>query len=212
MNEQQPPSEGSVPEKIPVKAAQIEAVPPKQSKKPFAQRLFDRETKFGRGMRAFTRGLGLVTGLFALGVMVTYVLLVQPLERGRREAQTALAQANSALQTLRADLKLAQSSLSTAETRLEDALAAASGAQSRIDLQRARVKVLESRLALATDDPAAAKMALDEVEKLLADFDTPQLKRVLDLARGDLARSADLADQDLQRLYSELELIEQNID
>jgi hypothetical protein len=219
MSENLPESESVQTEPGPVKAAQIAAEAPQPPKKGFLHRLFNPETRLGRGMRTFTRGLGLVVGLFALGFLTTYVLLFQPLERRYRTAQTELAQTTAALETLQGDLKLSQNSLVGAEQERKTASAQLAKAQTRVDVQLAKVKAMETRLALAQKDNAAARLALGEVEKILTVL-KPGLKaasgesldKVLALVKSDISRDATLADQDLQRLLSELELIYQGLE
>ncbi len=201
-----------------VKAAQIAADVPPAPKRAFLQRLFDPKTRLGRGIRAFTRGLGAVVGLFALGLLATYVLLYQPLERRYRASQSELAQTTTALETLQGDLKQSQNSLVGAEKERKTTSAQLTRLQSRVDVQRAKVKGIETRLALAQKDNAAARLALGEVEKILTalkpglDADSGQsLDQVLALVKSDISRDASLADQDLQRLLSELELIDQGL-
>jgi hypothetical protein len=199
-----------------VKAAQIAPEPPPPPKKGLFHRLYDPQTRFGRGNRAFTRGLGLVVGLFALGLLTGYTLLFQPLEKSYRAEQVQQAQANAALESLHADLKSAQSSLVDAEQERKTTAAELVKAQARLDVQRAMVKVVETRLALAQKDSAAARLALGEAEKIflamkpaLSAEEAKSLDQVLALAKSDLPRGANLADQDLVRLISELELIDQ---
>jgi hypothetical protein len=201
-----------------VKAAQIAPEPPPPPKKGLFHRLFDPETRFGRGNRAFTRGLGLVVGLFALGLLTGYTLLYQPLEKRYRAGQVELTQANAALETLHADLKLAQSSLLGAEQERKTTSTALAKAQARLDVQRAKVKVVETRLALAQKDNPAARLALGDAEKIfilikpaLSTDEAKSLDQVLALAKSDITRDSSLADQDLERLLSELELIDQGL-
>ena len=218
----EPQSVSSEPQSPPanpaVKAAQIAAEAPPPPKKGFLQRLFDPTTRFGRGMRTFTRGLGLVVGLYALGLLTTYVLLFQPLERRHRAAQAELAQMSAAVETLRGDLKLSQSSLAGAEQQRRTAADELARAQARADGLNARALALETRLALARKDDAAARLALSDLEQALKTLkpalDTAggeSLDKVLALVKSDLSRDARLADEDLQRLLSELELIDQSL-
>jgi hypothetical protein len=199
-----------------VKAAQIAAEAPPPPKKGFLQRLFDPTTRFGRGMRAFTRGLGLVVGLYALGLLTTYVLLYQPMERRHRAAQAELDQMSAAVETLRGDLKLSQSSLAGSEQQRQTAADELARAQARVDGLNARALALETRLALARKDDAAARLALGDLEQALKTLKPAlnttggeSLDKVLALVKSDLSRDARLADEDLQRLLSELELIDQ---
>jgi hypothetical protein len=218
MSDPQPDGETQQPANGAVKAAQIGTQPPPPPKKTFLQRLFDPATRFGRGMRAFTRGLGLVVGLYALGLLTTYILLFQPLERRYRAAQAQLAQSSAALESLQADLKLAQTSLSGAEDQRKAAADALAKTQPQVDVQRANVAVLKARLALAQKDNTAVRLALNEAETVftalkpaVSTASSQSLEQVLGLARSDLSRDARLADEDLQRLLSELELIQQSM-
>ena len=78
-----------------------------------------------------------------------------------------------------------------------------------------------ARLNLAEKDASAARLGLDEAEKLLsgslplleklgaASADT--FTQLFELARSDLARNAGLAGQDLERLSSELLLVNETL-
>ncbi len=206
-------------ESPPVKAAQIGAETAPPPKKGFFHRLFDPETRLGRRMRTFTRGLGWAVGMFALGLLTSYVLLFQPLVRRYSTAQVELAQTSAALETLQGDLKLSQSSLAGSEKERKTAAAQLANVQMRVEVQRAKAKVVETRLALAQKDNAAARLALGEVEKIFTDLKPglsaasgQSLDQVLALAKSDITREANLADQDLQRLLSELDLIDQSFE
>jgi hypothetical protein len=79
--------------------------------------------------------------------------------------------------------------------------------------------VVETRLALEQKDSAAAHLALTQAEKQikdqmpvlqkLASANPDNIAKVIDLAKSDLDRDATLAGQDLQRLSSELDLLDQ---
>jgi len=78
--------------------------------------------------------------------------------------------------------------------------------------------VVETRLALAQKDNAAARLALTQAEKQiseqmpvlqkLAGANPDNIAKVIDLAKSDLDRDTNLASQDLQRLASELNLLD----
>ena len=81
--------------------------------------------------------------------------------------------------------------------------------------------ITEVRLDLANDNTSAARLGLDEAEKLLSGS-LPQLEKLgaasadtftqlFELARSDLARNAGLAGQDLERLSSELLLVNETL-
>lgn len=196
--------------KEPVRAAQLSAETIKPKRKRVIDRIFDPATRFGRGMRAFTRALGATVGLFSLGMLVTYVLFFQPLEAGYTNLKNELNQTKAALAT-------AQSKISGAESERSNALDLASAASARLDIQRATAKAFETRLAIAKGDSAAVRTAVSELDKIIQSL-TPHipaenarsLKQVMDLLKNDLTHT-DLADTDLVRLISELQLVDESL-
>ncbi|MBI4928797.1 MAG: hypothetical protein HY835_13595, partial [Anaerolineae bacterium] len=82
-------------------------------------------------------------------------------------------------------------------------------------------QVGEARVKLAGNDRSGARLALDEAEKgltpLLPKFESlagtkPEtITQLFELARGDLERDARLAQQDMERLASELKLIVESV-
>lgn len=195
----------------PVKAAQIASSAPKPPRKGLLTRLFDPTTRFGRGMRAFTRALGATAGLFGLGMMVTYILFFQPLETGYAQLKTEMTQ-------MRSELASAQSALSAAEAAQNDAQKLTQSAQARLDIQRAIAKSYELRLALVEKDNPAIRATTQELEELIKGLSEAipvasgkSLQQVMELVKGDLTRS-DLASTDLERLVSELRLLDKSLE
>ena len=206
------------------KAAEIPSSPPAPVKTGSlpgraARHIFSPNTRTGRIMRPLVRGLGFMVGFFALGLLSCYILLYQPAVRRYVAAEALLAMSRQELQDRQEELRKVALSLVGAESGRKDAATGLEKAQARLALQQARTGVVEARLGLAQKDGAAARLALTQVEKLLkeqmpalqqlAAADPTNIARVIDLAKSDLDRDANLANQDLQRLASELDLLDQ---
>jgi hypothetical protein len=194
---------------------------PAPVKKNTFARLFDADTRLGRFMRTLVRALALIVGLVALGALVTYLFFYRPVADQLRDASAEAEQ-------LATQLQQREEALSHTEQELETVRAEAGHVQSQLDIELARVhalramnEVTQSRLALANQDPAAAARALNNAEQdlenlypLLEQVDNEQvstLQALFTLTKNDLNRDAALANQDLDRLQSELERVEQNI-
>jgi type II secretory pathway component PulM len=218
------PSETS--SKEPVKAAEIPAAPPPPEKKGsafsrFLRHIFSPETRTGRFMRPLVRGLGLVVGLFALGLLSGYVLLYQPLERSYRAAATQLERDRQIQADQEEKLRKAADSLVGNESQRKQAQTDLAKVQTHLSLAQVQTQILTARLALAQNDSVAVKTAFSQVETglkavqpQLTDLGVTKLdslNTVLSLAKGDLDRDPHLVDQDLQRLASEVQLIDQSL-
>jgi hypothetical protein len=212
--------------KEPIKAAEIPAAPPPPEKKGsafsrFLNHLFSPDTRTGRMMRPLTRGLGLVVGLFALGLLSGYVLLYQPLERSYRSAAGQLERDRQIQADQEEKLRKASDSLVGTENQRKQAASDLEKVQARMGLAQVQTQIVTARLALAQNDTVAVKTAFSQVETglkavqpQLTDLGVTKLdslNTVLTLAKGDLERDAHLVDQDLQRLASEVQLIDQSL-
>ena len=184
-----------------------------------ARHVFSPDTRAGRILRPLVRGLAVTVGFFALGLLACYLLLYQPAERRLLAAEARLGQANQDLQDRQEALRKAALSLAGAETDRQSVSGALEKLQARLALQQAQTGVAQARLGLALKDSAAASLALNGVETrlkeqmavltALAGADADKIGLVIGLARSDLNGDANLAQQDLQRLASELDLLDQ---
>jgi hypothetical protein len=216
-------AEPAAPDPQKAKAAEIPASAPSPQKKgPLpgraARHVFSPDTRTGRIVRPLVRTLGFITGFFALGLLTCYILLYQPAERKSRSAQAQLEQARQDLDSKQEELRKAAQSLVGSESVRQTTSSALEKIQARLALQQALTSVVETRLALAQKDNAAASLALNQAEaqikaqmpvlQKLAAANPDNIAKVIDLARSDLNRDATLAGQDLQRLSSELTLLD----
>ncbi len=183
--------------------------------------LFSPETRTGRFMRRTLRVLAVVVGLFALGLLVAYLLLYRPTLQQLENANRQATQTASELQKARQDLDSARKNAQTNQTQLGDV-------QSRLEVEVARSQILRSmnsitqaRMALQANNKAGAVKNLDTAKgylqtilPLLTKLDSQQaetLDALFTLTKTDLDRDLKLAAQDLDRLQSELERAETNI-
>ncbi len=183
--------------------------------------MFSPETRTGRFFRGLLRITALVVGLFALGLLVTYLLLyrpaVQQLERANRQATQTAAE----LQQSRQDLASARKNMQSAQSQAGDV-------QARLDVEVARSQILRAmnavtlaRMALQSNNKAGAVKSLDTaqgylqaIQPVLSKLDAQQattLQALFTLTKNDFNRDMKLAGQDLDRLQSELERAESNV-
>jgi len=175
-------------------------------------RMFDRETRFGRFMRAAVRTVAVVIGLFALGVLVTYLVLYRPMQVQYNQSQTDLSAAETELVEVKADLESTQGELETTSAALEIS-------DVRLHLANISTLVATARFELADKDAKAATQALkkaqDELETLM-----PFIKEIepdvsesivlrLDLALSEVDKQPKMALSDLEILSSTLALLDE---
>jgi hypothetical protein len=183
--------------------------------------LFNPETRAGRFTRRLLRTLALVVGVFALGVLAAYLLLYRPvnqqLKETRSEATRAAGELDASQQDLtkaRQDLKSAQGQAGQAQTTLEVELARGQVLRAMNSVTRAQLAILSGNKAGAVKSLDTAQGYLQAVQPLLEKRDPQQTSTLLalfTLAKNDLDRDLKLANQDLDRLQSELERAEANI-
>lgn len=179
------------------------------------------ETRAGRFLRGLLRTLALVVGLFALGLLVAYVLLYRPAAQQLDSAQRQATQTAADLQQSRRELAAAQKNVQAAQTQVGEI-------QARLDMEVARGQILRAmnavtlaRMAIQSNNKAGAVKSLDTaqgylqtVQPLLEKRDSQQastLQALFILTKNDLDRDLKLAVQDLDRLQSELERAESNV-
>lgn len=224
MNDQTPGApapHAEAPRSAPVKAASLPPQPPKPPKPSLWARLLDKETRRGRAMRAFIRLLGTIVGLYALGFFTAYTLLYQPLQRQNRVAEAEVARLSASLEEKQAELDKAALTFLGVEKLNEQLSGDLERAQAQVVVLRALVQVGEARLKLAGNDTSAARLALNQAEQTLQ-ASMAQLEKLgtakketfqqlFELVRNDLGRNSRLAEQDLERLTSELQLLSESL-
>ncbi len=184
-------------------------------------RLFSRETRFGRFLRFFARGLVVIVGLLGLGVLATYLLVYRPAAQQLtalqvQATQTAgdLNQARQSLTQTQQDLKNNQAQLTKLQNQLDVELA-------RNQILRVNAAVVEARAAVTTKDKAAAAKALSNADTLfqkaqptINKYDPAEvsvLQALFVLAKNDLDRNLTQAGQDLDRIQAELKRVDTTV-
>ncbi|MCC6146050.1 MAG: hypothetical protein IT308_00625 [Anaerolineaceae bacterium] len=177
--------------------------------------LFDPETRFGRGVRAVTRGLGLAVGFFALGFLLAYLLLYRPVSQAWESAQleasslqTQLANAEETLKTTQNDLQKTKDRFSIQQTRIAVlsildhaqsarlALSARNGGETAKEAITATVKALNQALpAIKVHDAELSSM----------------LESRLKLISSEAAKDPSTAVADLNIFIKALQLFDQNL-
>lgn len=209
------------PRATPAKAASLPPEPPKPKKPSLWARLLDKETRRGRATRAFIRALGTIVGLYALGFFTAYTLLYQPLQRQNRVTESEATQLRASLEEKQAELDKAALTFLGVEKLNEQLSGDLERAQAQVAVLRALVQVGEARLKLAGNDASAARLALNQAEQTLQGSMTQLEKlgtarketfqQLFELVRNDLGRSSRLAEQDMERLTSELQLLSESL-
>ncbi len=215
MTDQTPPTSESTPaapKPGSAKAATLtpEVVKPKKS-------MFGRDTQAGRALRAVIRTIGFIVGFFALGFFTGYLLLYRPLQTQSKLDTSELTQVREELKQKQADLDKAALVVLGMETQNKELTANLEKARAQVVVAQSLSKISEVKQKLTAKDTAAARLALEQAEKLIngsisqletlgaAQPDT--LTQLFALVRTDLGRDTRLAEQDLDRLNSELLLI-----
>jgi hypothetical protein len=176
--------------------------------------LLGKETRLGRVMRPFLRWTAAVVGLFALGLLAGYLLLYQPTQKGFDSANVQIAQAQTDMNTLKAQVAGLQSTLTSANQAIKAAQDETKMAQARNNLLIVVYDVANARTYLAQKDGAKLINALD---KARADLDVVQpyiigtkkelsdeLNSRMETVRSVVVRDATLAQSDLENLYTAL--------
>jgi len=178
-SEEKPPEATSqVDEKPPEDASPVETpaavTPSAEPQKParswlyrFFSSLLSPETRLGRFMRPVLRWMAAIVGLFALGMLATYLLLYTPaaqqLVAARAELQSAQQQAGKTNTALAA----AQKSQADLQAQYDQSQAALKKAAVRISLLQVSNLVASTRLALDNRDGASAQKALTDARTIL---------------------------------------------
>jgi septal ring factor EnvC (AmiA/AmiB activator) len=159
------------PEKETPAAVTPAAEPEKPAKKPWLSRAlyatFSPETRLGRFMRPFLRWTAAIAGLFALGMLATYLLLYAPATQQLAAVQADLQSVQQQAAKTSSSLAAAQTSLADLQTRYDQSQAALKKAEMRVSLLQVANQVAAARLALDNRDGAAAQKALADARTIL---------------------------------------------
>lgn len=124
------------------------------------------EVRTGRFLRRALRWLTAVVVLFGLGVAATWFAQVRP----RTQQIEALIQALAEVEAQRDQLQEQVAELEGVRSENEALQASLREAQARLDLLSILVDVTSAQLAIAQDDPGAAKAALQHTDETLGDL------------------------------------------
>ena len=138
--------------------------------------LFSPQTRFGRFMRTLLRWVAAIVGLFALGLLVTYLLVYRPVQQQLDMTQVELKGVQQQLLDVQATLTSTQKGLQDVQGQYQQSQAALKKANLRVRLLWVLNYVNSARLALNNKDGGAAQNALNsaksELDGALADLQT----------------------------------------
>lgn len=176
--------------------------------------IFSPETRLGRFMRPFLRIASMVAGLFALGVLCTYILLYLPAEKEHAKKARELQMTSQQLEDTREELEKTQSKLKDMQTALQQSELFADYLEVMVDVNRAR-------LALANKNGPEAQQALEDLKPNMDKFNAKLrstdpnnasiLEARLDLVKRQLVSDPLTAKSDLEALYSKLLELEKKL-
>ena len=198
-------------------AGPAEASQPGVKPKKSSGGMFNPQTRFGRFMRGLTRFLGIVVGLFALGMLATYLLLYQPLAQQSAAQQAELAQDRQKISQAQQDLSAARQQVATLSASSGTLSNSVSLAKDRQSLLSALAAVNQARYHLAVGDLAAAHADLVEIPARLAALasapgaQVQDIRSRLDLATGEMDRDPKTALSDLGILADQLAALESQL-
>jgi hypothetical protein len=136
--------------------------------------LFSPQTGRGRFMRTLLRWVAAIVGLFALGLLVTYILVYRPAQQQLDATQVELKGVQQQLLEVQATLTSTQKGLQDVQGQYQQSQAALKKANLRVRLLWVLNYVNSARLALTNKDGAAAQNALNsaksEIDGALADL------------------------------------------
>jgi hypothetical protein len=205
----------------PTPAQAVDLPLPEKKERSWFARAFSTQSRFGRFLRVLGRALIVILVLVAAGGIAVEFLRVQPLKKEYQALQSSATQTAADLQARQAQLEQANQGLSTAQGQTGDI-------RTQLETEQARVKVLRvanqltlARLAVANKDSAGAQKALGDAEGYLKTL-LPQIEKIdanqsamlsalFTLAKNDISRDQKLFNQDVDRLQSELDVVEKNL-
>ncbi len=193
-------------------------LPLPEEKRSRVGRLFSTETKFGRFLRVLVRALAVAVILLAAGALAVELLRVRPLNKKYQALQQQATQTAEDLLARQTELEQASQTLTSTRGQAQEVQTSLEVEQARVAVLRISKSLLQTRLYVANKDTAAAEKSLaaaeGDLENLLAftalidPGEDETLKALFTLAKGDLKRDQKLFNQDLDRLLSELDMIE----
>ena len=172
------------------------------------------EGRLGRFLRRALRWAAAAGAVFALGVAATWFAQVRP----RTQQIEALIQALAEVEAQRDQLQEQVVELEGVRSENEALQASLREAQARLDLLSILVDVTTAQLAIAEEDPIAAKVALEETDQTLRDLGEKldpreasaiaSLRERVGLVLGEIDADIFAAQRDLEVLANSLLEIE----
>jgi hypothetical protein len=162
-------------------ASVISAAEPQKPTRSWLSRFFytllSPQTRLGRFMRPLLRWTAAIVGLFALGMLATYLLLYAPAAQQLAAAQADLQSAREQAGKTNAVLNETQKNLADLQTQYNSSQAALKKVGVRVSLLKVSIQVAAAQLALVNRDGAAAQKALVDARTIL-DQALPDVKSV----------------------------------
>ncbi len=183
--------------------------------------LFRPDTRTGQVGRALVRLLALAVVMFALGVLATYLRMVAPLKSQLAALQASYQESQSVLEKSRQELTVVNDQAKAAGDLSGKATSRLGFEQARTQLLAIRLELADARRAILEKEKTAAGKAIDNAEKQFKEIgpqteamDADQFKSiqaVFTLIHTDMNRDQQIVVQDIDRLSTELELVEKNL-
>jgi len=149
-------------------AVETPAIPPAVKKQGAVSKvlnfLFSPQTGFGRFMRTLVRWVAAIVGLFALGLLVTYLLVYRPTQQQLDATQIELKGVQQQLLDVQATLTSTQKGLQDVQGQYQQSQAALKKASLRAHMLWVLNDVNSARLALFNKDGGAAQNALNSAK------------------------------------------------
>jgi chromosome segregation ATPase len=146
--------------------------------------------------------------------------LYRPADNRLKKSQVEVTQTAGQLEQTRQDLSKSQQDLKTAQDQADQAKTRLEALQTRAQVLNAMNAVVTAKLAVSNNNKNAAATALgdaqaglDKIQPQLQKIDAAQVSSIqalFTLSRVDLDRDLKLALQDLDRLQTELNRMDQN--
>jgi len=214
VTEEKPSSDSS-----PARASELPL--PEKKKHSFFARMFSKEHKFGRFMRALARGIAIVVILLGLGALAVWYFLMRPLYQQYQALQASATQTALDLQTSQAELQKANQRTTTAHGEAINAQSTLENEQAMVQVLRIMLHLSDAQVSALNKDLPGAKEALSAAEETFNNIQ-PQIEKIdanqaktlqalFTLATNDLERDEQLFIQDIIRLNNEMKLVEKSL-
>ena len=164
----------------------VEKEPSRFSK--YIQRKFGAESPFGRFMHSFVRWTVLILGVFAVGMLVSYILFGVPLARQLKDATAQIESLNQSLDESTNTMTALKANLESEQDQRLQAQLAVDKVEGRYEALSMTRYVQQAQVALLQKDNAAVKTALESAEAELDKLDVYLSSQDADLGDTILSR------------------------